>query len=52
MFVMQHLGIELELLGDYHKRKLEEEQWEEELEVGLKRSRLQEDNLGKLFLSY
>jgi len=48
--IIQHLGPEHELLGDYHKRKLEEQQWEEELVLGLKRSRLQDDSAGRLFL--
>jgi len=49
MYLLQHLGFEHELLADCHiKRKLEEQQWEEELILGLKRSRLQEDSAGRL----
>ena len=53
MYLLQRLGFEHELLADCHKRKLDEQQWEEELILVLKRSHLQKDSAGRLlFLLY
>ena len=52
IYLCQHLGLEDELFGDRQKRKLGDEQWEEELILGLKRSRLQEDSAGRLLMLY